>query len=523
MVKDLLIGIDAGTSMLKAVAFDFKGRQLAVASMPNLYVNVGGGGVEQDMARTWRDTAATLRQLAGMVDDLASRTAAVGVTGQGDGTWLIDEAGEPAGPAWLWLDGRAAGIVAGLREDGTGARTYALTGSGLNTCQQGAQLVWMSRHRPEILARAVTGCHCKDWLYFKLTGQRATDVSEASFTFGDFRERCYAPEIPELLGIPELERLLPPIVDGVRESHELTAEAAAETGLLAGTPVVLGYVDVICTGIGGGLYDPVRTVGCSVIGSTGMHMRLSHGAEEVELNAQHTGYTMPFPVPGAYAQMQSNMAATLNIDWLVDRAVEILGTFAEPRSRQELLPLIDARVADRQPGAVLFHPFIYEAGERGPFVEPLARAQFLGLTTRTSFFDLVRGVYEGLSFAARDCYAAMGHRPDEVRITGGAARSATLRRIFASVLGVPIRRSSREEAGAAGVAMMAAVRLGLYPDMAACCREWVDPLLGELEPPDPALVRRYDALFPVYRAGYETMFGVWRDLDHARREDTDHA
>src|SRR5688500_7467138 len=128
MVKDLLIGIDAGTSMLKAVAFDFKGRQLAVASMPNLYVNVGGGGVEQDMARTWRDTAATLRQLAGMVDDLASRTAAVGVTGQGDGTWLIDEAGEPAGPAWLWLDGRAAGIVAGLREDGTGARTYALTG-----------------------------------------------------------------------------------------------------------------------------------------------------------------------------------------------------------------------------------------------------------------------------------------------------------------------------------------------------------------------------------------------------------
>ena len=71
--------------------------------------------------------------------------------------------------------------------------------------------------------------------------------------------------------------------------------------------------------------------------------------------------------------------------------------------------------------------------------------------------------------------------------------------------------------------MMVAVRLGLYPDLAACCREWVDPLLGELEPPDPALVRRYDALFPVYRAGYETMFGVWRDLDHARREDTDHA
>jgi erythritol kinase len=112
----------------------------------------------------------------------------------------------------------------------------------------------------------------------------------------------------------------------------------------------------------------------------------------------------------------------------------------------------------------------------------------------------------------------MGHRPDEVRIAGGAARSATLRRILASVLGVPIRTSSREEAGAAGAAMMAAVSLGLYPDMAACCAEWVDPLLGDLERPDPELARRYDALFPVYRSAYRQMFPVWRDLDRARRQ-----
>src|SRR5262249_5303806 len=125
---------------------------------------------------------------------------------------------------------------------------------------------------------------------------------------------------------------------------------------------------------------------------------------------------------------------------------------------------------------------------------------------------------EGLSFASRDCYSAMGHRPEEVRIAGGAARSATLRKILASVLGVPIRTSSREEAGAAGVAMMAAVSLGFYPDMAACCAESVRPPLGELEDPDPALARRYDALFPVYQAAYRQMFPVWRDLDRARRE-----
>jgi erythritol kinase len=310
--------------------------------------------------------------------------------------------------------------------------------------------------------------------------------------------------------------LLPPLVDGWRQSHPLLPDPAAITGLLAGTPVVLGYLDVICTGLGGGLYDPTRSVGCSVIGSTGMHMRLSHGLDAVTLNDGQTGYTMTFPVPDTWAQMQSNMAATLNIDWIIDRAVEVLASFGAARSRGELLPLIDARIAEAPPGRILYHPYILEAGERGPFVEPLARAQFLGLDTDTGFFDLARAVYEGLGFAARDCYAAMGHTPDEVRITGGAARSATLRGILAAALGVPVRRCRREEAGAAGAAMMAAVQLGQYADMAACCAEWVDPLLTPPEPPRADLADRYAALFPAYREGYRNMLPVWRGLDRAR-------
>jgi erythritol kinase len=518
MARDLLIGIDAGTSMLKAVAFEAGGRQVGMASLPNSYENLRDGGVEQDMARTWADTAATLRLLAEQVPDLRARTAALSVTAQGDGTWLIDGDGEPVGGAWLWLDSRAGALVDGLRRDGTGARTYARTGTGLNACQQSTHLLWLSRHRPELLERATTAFHCKDWLYFKLTGERATDVAEGTFTFGEFRERAYAPEILEVLGIGHLRRLLPPMLDGSRAAHPLSRAAAEATGLLAGTPVVLAYLDVLCTGLGAGLYDPARRVGCSIVGSTGMHMRLSHSLADVELNDDLTGYTMPFPVPGCWAQMQSNMAATLNIDWLVDRAAEILGAFAEPRARRDLLPLIDARIGDAEPGRLLYHPFIHEAGERGPFIDPLARAQFLGLTTASGFFDLGRAVYEGLCFAARDCYAAMGHRPEEIRMAGGAARSASLRRILAGVMGVPIRRSRREEAGAAGAAMMAAVQQGHHPSMAACCAEWVEPLLGELEPPDAALARRYEALFPVYQEGHRIMRNLWRDLDRARKQ-----
>ncbi|MCB1884085.1 MAG: carbohydrate kinase [Geminicoccaceae bacterium] len=517
MTKDVLVGIDAGTSMMKAVAFDLEGRQVAVASLPNRYVELGDGGVEQDMAATWEDAAGVLRRLGEAVPDLKGRVAALAVTGQGDGTWLVGEAGGPAAPAWLWLDSRASGIVADLRKGEAGRRFHELTGAGLNACMQGAHLAWMARHRPDVLDRAACAMHCKDWLYVNLTGVRATDPSEGSFTFGDFRKGSYAPEILDILGIASCRRLLPPIVDGVRTHHKLTEDAARAVGLLPGTPVVLAYVDVICTGLGGGLYDPVRTVGCTVLGTTGMHMRVAHGLDQIALNPAHTGYTMFLPAPDTWAQMQSNMAATLNIDWLVRRAEEVLTLFGDAPDRREILQRLDGMVADAEPGKVLYHPFIHEAGERGPFVDPFARAQFLGLTMNAGFVDLMRGVYEGLGFAARDCYAAMGDLPEEVRLAGGAARSRALRRILAACLNRPVRTSHREEAGAAGAAMTAAMALGHYDDLAACCAEWVEPTLGEPEAPDPALAARYDALFPVYREGYRRMVPVWPDLHAARR------
>jgi erythritol kinase len=518
MPGDLLVGIDAGTSIIKAVAFSLDGRQLAVTAEPNSYTSLPDGGVEQDMAQTWRETAAVLRRLGGEVQGLAQRCAALAVTGQGDGTWLIDGAGEPVAPAWLWLDSRAATLVEARRADGTGARTYRLTGSGLNACQQSAHLLWLKQHRPEVPARAATAFHCKDWLYFNLTGERATDPTEGSFTFGDFRRRAYAPEILDAFGIPEFARLLPPMVDGATTWHPLTAEAATAVGLAAGTPVVLGSVDVVCTALGGGLYSEGRELGCSIIGSTGMHMRLAHGAGDVTLNEACTGYTMVMPAPDTCAQMQSNMAATLNIDWLLDLAVEIASALGADTSRKAVLGVVDARILAARPGAALFHPFIHTAGERGPFVAPHARAQFTGLSHDQGFFDLARAVYEGLAFAARDCYAAMGHRPEEVRITGGAARSPALRRILASTLGAPVRTCTREEAGAAGAAMMAAVALGIFPDIGHACRSWVDPLLGPPEAADPFLQRRYDALFPVYREIRESMLPVWRDMARVRRE-----
>ncbi len=174
------------------------------------------------------------------------------MTAQGDGSWLIDAAGEPVGGGLA---------VARFARGGHRRRTtfatdayrahYALTGSGLNACMASAQLAWMKRRQPDRLARAATCFHCKDWLYFKLTGARVTDPSEGNFTFGNFRTRKYEPSILEGMGIADCARLLPPMIEGSQERGRLAATAAAETLLPEGLPVSLAYLDVVCTALGG--------------------------------------------------------------------------------------------------------------------------------------------------------------------------------------------------------------------------------------------------------------------------------
>ncbi|WP_315806620.1 MULTISPECIES: FGGY-family carbohydrate kinase [unclassified Bradyrhizobium] len=510
--RDVIIGIDAGTSLIKAVAFTASGRQLADVSLPNAYDAAGAGHVEQDMTRTWTDTVAALRGLSAAVPNLAARVAAIAVTGQGDGTWLIDDNGQPVAPALLWLDSRAGAIVEEIRASDRNAALHRRTGSGLNACQQGPQLAWLQAHAPEIISRAATAFHCKDWLYFLLTGERATDPSEASFSCGNFRTRGFDAETARLIGISDLVRLFPQVVDGVTATHPLNAAAAAEIGLPEGVPVVLGYVDVICTALGAGLYDRAPNVGCTIIGSTGMHMRLARSAGDVTLTDEATGYTMPFPVPGHYAQMQSNMAATLNIDWLLDLARDLLASAGVTRSRADLIRGLDENVLQAKPCELLFHPFISDAGERGPFVAHEACAQFLGLRSRHGYWDLMRAVMEGLAFAARDCYAAMGSLPGEVRMTGGAARSRALGAILGATLESDISVCSRGEAGAAGAAMMAGVATGLYPDMAACAEDWVRPYLNTPQAPDSALASRYRQMFPAYVNARLAARPVWKEL-----------
>lgn len=512
----VLIGLDAGTSMMKAAAFTAGGAQIGVASRPNKYRHLPDGGAEQEMEPTWRDAAAVIAELLDAHPGLRARVVALAVTGQGDGCWLVDAAGAPVHDGWLWLDGRARDEARALAAGEAGRLVYETTGSGVNVCQMRSQLTWMKAHAPELLARAATALHPKDFLYLRLTGERATCPTEGVFTFGDFRTRAYSDAAIGALGLADLRHLLPPIVDGARVSHPLTAEAARMTGLPAGLPVALGYVDIVCTAFGGGLYEPGAAPGLTVLGSTGVHMAYKPNPEAIRFNEAATGYTMAFP-DGGLAQIQTNMAATLNIDWLLDAGRELLAAEGVTRDRAALLDGLDAHLAAAKPGAALFHPYISAAGERGPFADPDARASFTGLSLDAGWFDMMRSVIEGLAFAAGDCYAAMGGAPEEIRLSGGAARSRVARDVLAAVLDRPVRVAGREEAGAAGAAMIAALNLGLYPDAAACAADWVAPFIGEAEAPNPELTRLYAPMREIFVETRRALAPVWPRLAAARR------
>lgn len=508
---ELIIGIDAGTSVMKAVAFEVTGAQVGVASVRNRYEMRSDGAATQSLGQTWQDCTAAIRALGEKVESLAARTVAVAVTGQGDGTWLVGSDNEPVTDAWLWLDARAAPTVTELSSGPLERQRFELTGTGLNTCQQGAQLAHMKANEKGLLDAAEAAMHCKDWLYLNMTGVRATDPSEASFTFGNFRSRQYEAVVLEALGLTDYRHLLPPIIEGTRDTHPLTDAAATATGLRTGTPVSLGYVDMGMTALGAGVHTGDTGAACSTIGSTGVHMR-AVPSEDVYLNDEGTGYVICLPAPGIVTQVQTNMAATLNIDWVLEMGADLVGEFGARPTHQDMVDRIDDWMARSKPGPLLYHPYISEAGERGPFVDANARSSLIGLSSSHRFVDILRAVVEGLGMATRDCYAAMGDMPGELRLTGGAARSKALREVLAGALDTPVRVSNRSEAGAAGCAMMAAVAVGAYPHMDACIADWVTPHLEGPTPPDAELVSVFNALYPAYRASWQSLCPVWKDL-----------
>jgi erythritol kinase len=270
---DILLGLAADGTRLVAAAFTADGQEIAQATLASSIERSDGGQAEQSQGDAWQGAAAVLRQLGRQVPGLARRTLALALTGPSGGTWLCDEDGDAVAPAILPADGRALALVERWRAAGLAREIARTTGCAPDGSAQNAQLAWLAEHRPELLDQSASVFCGKDWLYFCLTGERASEASAALAAFGSLETGAYDAGLLERLGLRDVARLLPPIVDGTRHRGALAPAAAAATGLLVGTPVVLGPVDSIACALAAGLGAADERLGASDFGPGGLDLR----------------------------------------------------------------------------------------------------------------------------------------------------------------------------------------------------------------------------------------------------------
>ena len=440
----MYVGIDVGTSLVKAAAFDGAGRALAVESRP-VGLALQGGVVEQDMEEVYAAVVAVLESLTAR---LPQPIELAGLTGQGDGVWLVDEEGHPVRPAASWMDGRAHELLDQWLADGTFETVFRRTGSAMFPGCPGPLLAWLDRYEPKSLDAATTALYCKDMVFRRLTGAPpTTDVSDASMPFLDPRTRTYDNRVVELLGLTHRRGLLAPIGDPIA-----TAEARGE-GLPPGTRLANGPYDLPSCALGAGVTSPgdgLLIVGTCLAGLV--------ATTDLDLTGEPAGLYISTDRPGHWLRAMPAMVGTAALDWVLSTT----GVHHEE---------VDPLLADTPPGAngVRVLPYFAPSGERAPFVEPHLRAELTGVCLESTKADLIRATCEGIGFAARHCLEAAG-LTGSLAVCGGGTRSPAWMRLLADVLGRPLR-VVEGEVGARGAVLAAAERYGVTLDTAA----WTEP------------------------------------------------
>lgn len=504
MSKDLLLGLDIGTSVVKAALFNRAGQELATATRRTALSAPHPGWSETSMTGTWGAVVEALRLLFAQSAVSADRVAAIGVSGNMIGAWLVDAQGQPVRDAILWNDGRTRTLLEqlGEREADFATRVFHLSGSVI---EHGATLPlvkWLADHEPESLAKAVAVLHSKDWVRFKLTGQLGTDISEVPGTPGDVRTRTYSDDAFHLFELDAYRHLFPAVSPSQQVVGTIQPEAAAETGLLAGTPVVAGAGDVPAVVLGVGAVEP--GMACAILGT--------HSINGVILDTpsfEPEGAGLLFTIPEQrWMRALTNVAGTTNLDWFVDQFCGV--EKARSASSAELFAQLEALVETSVPGArgVLYQPYLSAVGIMAPFFEPAARAQFFGMTREHTRGDLLRAVYEGVALAIRDCYTAMNATVHEIRLSGGGARSRIWGQIIADCTGARVVVPAGSEFGTKGTALLAGVGIGWYDTIQAAASSTVE--IERIYEPDQTQRPLYDENYAVYCALRDALRPVWQ-------------
>ncbi|MGL4463935.1 MAG: xylulokinase [Planctomycetia bacterium] len=499
-MANVFLGVDVGTSGTKSLAMTADGAILASASAEYPCSNPKPGWSEQDPELWWTAAQSTVAALLAKGSIKADDVKAIGLSGQMHGSVFLDADDVVVRPALLWNDQRTAAECAEI-ESAAGGRDalLAMVANPALTGFTAPKILWLRNHEPRHFERVRKVLLPKDYVRLRLTGEYATEVSDASGTLllDVVGRRWSRPLLDKLRLDPSL---LPEVYESPEISGRLTAAAAKALGLNAGTPVVGGGGDQAAGAVGNGIV--AKGVVSAVLGTSGVVFAHS---DEPKVDPAGRLHTFCHAAPGKWHQMGVMLSAGGSLQWFRNQVGCIEIDQARAAGVDPYVALSDlAATAPLGCEGLYFLPYL--TGERTPYADPAARGAWIGLTPRHGRAALVRAVFEGVTYGMRDSLdliRGMGVPIDEVRASGGGARSPFWRQMQADVYGSRVVVVNAEEGPAYGAALLAAVGAGEYATVEEACAATIR-VVGETSP-NPESKIAYDRAFPLFGELYHAL------------------
>ncbi len=504
-----MMGIDVGTTATRAIVMRPDGHLSGAATVGHPPMRMPKAGwAEQNPEDWWHATIEAVRAALQQAGAGGAEIAGIGLSGQMHGVTVLDKANVVLRPAILWCDQRTQSQCDWITNRVGAHRLIRLVSNPALTGFSAPKLLWIRDHEPRFYERAAHLLLPKDYVRLRLTGEFATDVSDASGTLlFDVVKRRWSQEMLESLQIDPA--ILPKATESVEISGEVSGEAALLTGLRARTPVVAGAGDQAASAVGNGIVSPGLT--SATLGTSGVIFSYT---DSPRIDPHGRVHTFCHAVPQKWHVMGVTQGAGLSLRWFREQLGESEAWYARQLGVDAYEVIIEeAKKIPPGSDGLLFLPYLM--GERTPHLDPQARGMWFGLTAAHTRGHLIRSILEGVAFSLRDSIEILRELKvpvNQVRASGGGSRSALWRQIQAEIYGQNVVSLRESEGSAYGAALLAGVGARIYSSVEEAARETVK-VCNEASPhtENAAL---YDKLYGVYRRLYPAV----RNLSHELAE-----
>lgn len=491
------LGIDVGTGGSRALLIDESGAVKHAHTVAHREMAMQRPlWAEQDPDDWWAASAQAIQGVLQGAQVRGEQIQGIGLAGQMHGSVLLDAAGRVIRPALIWCDQRSQHQVDAINAQVGREKVLTYTANPVLTGFTLPKLLWVRDHEPAHYERVRHLLLPKDYLRYKLTGEFATDVSDASGTaLFDVVKRKWSKEMASALGLDE--SILPRVYESAEVTGVISNEAAQATGLKAGTPVVGGAGDQAASAVGNGIVSP-GMVSCT-IGTSGVVFAHLDAPNFDPLGRVHT---FCHAVPGKWHVMGVTQGAGLSLQWFRNQ-------LAPGVSYDELMT--EAATAPAASQGLFWSPYLM--GERTPHLDALARGGWIGLTASHRRAHLIRSLVEGVSYSLKDCLGLLhdlGVDAHRVRLSGGGAKSPFWRQLLANVFATPVSTLESQEGSAYGAALLAAVGTGAYASVTEACAATIHEV--ESLVPQSNELAIYQRAYEVYRQLYPAMKPLYRQM-----------